>query len=96
MKVLVAVLVILSLGMGYTTYVAWHKGQEQAVAMQIAEDELNGLRKEKVRLADENIRLKTTNTTAKAQLLEAIAAIEEMRNTPTLTNPQLAHPLRKR
>lgn len=81
--------------MGYTAYLTWHKGQEQTVATQASQDEIDGLRKENGRLSDENARLKANNTKQATLLLEALAAIEEIRNTPTLTDPQPAFPLRK-
>lgn len=96
MRVLVAVLIILTFGMGYTVYVVWHRGQTQAAATQVAEDEIEGLRKENVRLAEESNRLKAANTTTKNQLAESLATIEQMRNTPVVTDPQLSVPLRKR
>lgn len=96
MRILVTVLAILILGMGYTVYLAWHKGQAQAVAIQAVEHEIEGLRKESVRLSEENNRLKSVNTTTKNQLAESLATIEQMRNTPVVTAPQLSHPLRKR
>jgi hypothetical protein len=96
MRILAVVLVVLVLGMGYTTYVAWHKGQTHAAVLEASEDELNGLRKEKVRLVDENGRLKTSNTTMKAQLAESVATIEHLRNMPFMTPPQPGLLLKKK
>ena len=103
MRILVAVLIILVMGMGYTTYVTWHKGQTQAVVTEASEDEKNGLRKDNSRLIEENNHLKSVNTKIKGQLTtiqgesDSLRQMVDMvRKTPVVGPPQRAEPFLKR